>query len=709
MDGDSAAKPIELTSPVAALPGVRRADADAMAELGLRAVAHLIAHVPARYETEMDESEASSLVPETIGATRGEVTACRVAGFGSRQRFEAVLMDGSARVNLVWFNAPYLTKKIGAGTRLWVQGKVREHNGTLQIANPRFEVLREGDAAASGTPTGARLRPVYPASERAKSRTIERAVDAALPLALQLIEEHLPDPIRALRDLPRLAEAYRMVHRPIDEAEAARGRRRLAYDELLMLQLGVFLKRAYVRRELRAPALRHDEATRAAILRRLPFTLTAAQQRVVGEVGNDLSQTVPANRLIQGDVGSGKTAVAAYALMMAVASGHQGALMAPTEILAEQHDAGMQRLLAGSKVRIELLTGALTAAERESALGRVRRGEAEIVIGTHALLTDAVRFKSLAVVVIDEQHRFGVQQRAHLRSRDPAEDPDAEHTTPHTLVMTATPIPRTLAMTLFGDLDVSTIDELPPGRSPIRTEWVPPAARGRVDATLKAAIERGERAFWVVPAIDGGGEGEMASVTATQKRLEQGPLAGRRTAVLHGRMQTRVREHVMERFRRGLIDCLVATTVIEVGVDVPEATVMVIENADRFGLAQLHQLRGRVGRGAAPSICLLIGDPQTEDGRQRLEAMAASTDGFVLAERDLEIRGPGELFGARQSGAAAFKVADLSRDLALLRDARADAAAWVEASPHLDRPEDAVMRRRLGKRYGEAIGLVDVG
>jgi len=311
--------------------------------------------------------------------------------------------------------------------------------------------------------------------------------------------------------------------------------------------------------------------------------------------------------------------------------------------------------------------------------------------------------------VIDEQHCFGVQQRARLRSRDAAEEADAAHTTPHTLIMTATPIPRTLAMTLLGDLDVSTIDELPPGRSPVRTEWVPVVARGRVDATLRAAVERGERGFWVVPSIEASAEGELASITATQRRLEAGPLAGRRVAVMHGRMESRTREHVMERFRRGLIDCLVATTVIEVGVDVPEATVMVIENADRFGLAQLHQLRGRVGRGSAASVCFLIGDPQTEDSRQRLEAMAATTDGFVLAEKDLAIRGPGEMFGARQSGVAPFKVADLSRDLALLWDARADAAAWVEASPTLDRPADAVIRRRLGKRYGEAIGLADVG
>jgi len=709
---------IALVTPVAKLPGVQRRTAEALAGLGIRAVAHLLTHVPYRYEREHDAAPIASLVEGDVGAARGEVTACRVAGFGRRQRFEAVLCDDSGRVDLVWFNAPYLRKKIGAGTRMWVQGKPRRYRTGLQIANPRFRILGvdepDPEETESNEPAGERLRPIYPASEGVRPETIERLIEQVLPDALAQIEEHLPEQLLRRRELPSLAEAYRRVHKPSDEAEAETGRRRLAYDELIMLQLGVFLKKAYVEHRLKAPPLRFDDATQRAIVARLPFQLTPAQSRVVQELARDLTEATPANRLIQGDVGSGKTAVAACGLLMAVATGHQGALLAPTEILAEQHHAALSELLKGSSVRVELLTGSLQQAARKSALGRVASGEADIVVGTHALLTESVRFKSLALAVIDEQHRFGVHQRAHLRGKGPAasdgETADADaHTTPHVLVMTATPIPRTLAMTLFGDLDVSTIDELPPGRQPIETRVFDPRDRPAAEALLAERIDRGERGYVVVPAIDPSPEGGLASVRETVSRLQSGVLIGRRVAALHGRMNRREREHVMERFRRGLIDCLIATTVIEVGVDVPEATVMLIDNAERFGLAQLHQLRGRVGRGSEASVCILIGDANSDEGRQRLEAMASTRDGFELAERDMQIRGPGELFGARQSGLPPFKVADLIRDLELLRLAREDAAEWVSKSPGLDRPEDAIARRRLLKRFGDALGLADIG
>ncbi|MEM7622391.1 MAG: DEAD/DEAH box helicase, partial [Planctomycetota bacterium] len=595
--GSVAATPgaIELTTPLALIPGIRRRDADGLAAFGLRGVAHLLVHIPHRYEREHDEAPVADLVENEIGAARGEVTACRVAGFGRKQRFEAVLTDVTGRVDLVWFNAPYLRSKIGAGTWLWVQGKAKRYRDGLQIANPKFRIVAPDDGgetvetttgarAIDGTATGAgegvgdapgatsalidtgpRLRPVYPASELAPTGVIERAVQRVLPDAVRLIEEHLPPELLADRALVGLSDAYRMVHAPADEAEADRGRRRLAYDELLMLQLGVCLKREHVRRRLRAPELRHDEATREAILKRLPFTLTAAQDRVTRELAGDLSGSMPANRLVQGDVGSGKTAVAAYGLLMAVSSGHQGALLAPTEILAEQHDQGLRDMLAGSGVRIELLTGAITASDRAAALRRIHDGAADIVIGTHAILTESVRFRSLAIAVIDEQHRFGVHQRANLREKGPAgstQTPHAAggmHTSPHVVVMTATPIPRTLGMTLFGDLDVSTIDELPPGRTPIETRVFASEDRVSADALLAERIASGERGYYVVPAIDP--SETIASVRETVARLEGGALAAFRVASVTGRMDRRTREHVMERFRRGLIDCLVATTV----------------------------------------------------------------------------------------------------------------------------------------------------
>ncbi|MAY74803.1 MAG: ATP-dependent DNA helicase RecG [Phycisphaerae bacterium] len=711
---------LTLTTHVADVPGVRPAEARAMAAMGVRAVAHLIAHVPSRYEEEQPESLVSDLQADVIGSARGEVSDCRVAGFGRRQRFEAVLVDDSGRVNLVWFNAPYLMKKIGAGTRLWVQGKPKHHNGGLQLANPSYRILGVDDQGdGDDAEASISLRPIYPATEGAKSPVIERAVQRVLDDALPLIEEQLPEWARKEHGFPTLADAYRMVHTPRSHEDAELGRKRLAYDELVMLQLGVFLKRAYVRRRHKAPALRHDDALRERILSRLPYELTAAQARVVGEVATDLSGETPANRLIQGDVGSGKTAIAAYALLMAAASGHQGVLLAPTEILAEQHDAGMRKLLKDSDVRIELLTGSLSPAQRSAAVGRIASGKSQIIIGTHALLSEGVSFNSLAVNIIDEQHRFGVHQRGKLRTGtvdthgSPIETPVD---VPHTLVMTATPIPRTLAMTLFGDLDVSTIDELPPGRSPVVTTHLVPRARHVADHMLRERIERGEQAYVVAPVIDGpsrsedegGGEGELTAVREITARLESGPLAGRRVAALHGRMARADRERVMERFRQGTIHCLVATTVIEVGVDVPNATLMVIENADRFGLAQLHQLRGRVGRGSKASECVLIADPTTPDGAARIRAMVDTTDGFKLAEKDLEIRGPGELLGSKQSGLPPFRVADLTRDFVLLAEARNDARTWIERSPRLDAPEDEVMRRRLLKRFGDALGLADI-
>jgi ATP-dependent DNA helicase RecG len=400
-------------------------------------------------------------------------------------------------------------------------------------------------------------------------------------------------------------------------------------------------------------------------------------------------------------VGSGKTVVALYAMLMAVASNTQAALMAPTEILAEQHFLSIGTLLRGSTVRVELLTGALSKDDREASLGRIERGEADIVIGTHALLTERVRFRDLAVVIVDEQHRFGVHQRATLREK--ADDPGS---TPHTLVMTATPIPRTLALTIFGDLDVSNIQGLPPGRQPVATRIVGESQRDEVYAFVRERLDRGDQAYVVLPAIDD--SPPMRSVRSTAAWLEQTHFAGKRIAILHGQLKRDTREHVMERFRAGLIDALVATTVIEVGVDVPNATVMVIEHADRFGLAQLHQLRGRVGRGERKSVCILISDATTPEATQRLNVMSLYSDGFQLAEQDYVIRGPGEMLGLRQAGAPPFKVADLAHDFDLLRMARRDAARWIEQSPDLDAPADALLKKRTLRAHGAWLGFADV-
>jgi len=688
---------ITLLSPLVGLKGIGPKAAADLAGLGMTRLGHLVAHLPTRHERIEAEAPLRSLKAEQIVAARGEVTATRLAGTRGKERLEAVLCDDTGRIDLVWFNGAFLRTKIMPGARLRVQGKTKQRGPGLQLANPTYEII-EGDEA----PSEARIRPVYPASEAITSKRIERAVAAVLDRALPLIEDHLPEAYRRERALPTLREAYRMIHRPETEGDAAEARRRLAFDELLLLQLGVHLRRRETRVTRRAPRLESSPAVDAHIRKRLPFALTSAQNAVVAEIARDLARETPANRLIQGDVGSGKTAVAVYAMLLAVAGRHQAALMAPSEILAEQHGANIREMLKGSRVRVELLTGSTPKAERAGLLKRLRAGEIDIVIGTHALLTEDVAFASLALVVVDEQHRFGVHQRARLRAK--AEDAASA---PHVLVMTATPIPRTLAITLFGDLDVSTITGLPPGRKPVRTRVVPSAKRDEVLAWARTRLEAGEQAYIVAPHID---ESEdSASVQALQKTLEEGPFAGLTLGVLHGRLSAKARESVMRRFRAGSLHALVCTTIIEVGVDVPNASIMIVENADRFGLAQLHQLRGRIGRGTRPSACVLIGDPVTPEAEARLEAARTISDGFALAERDFELRGPGEVFGARQSGLPPFKVADLMRDRELLALAQRDAAAWIERSPGLAAPEEKLLRARLLKTYGEALGLADVG
>ena len=706
----SEAEPITLTTPPALVPGIGRHWGRQLATMGLTNVGKLIAHLPSRHELLEAEVQIADITIGRIISVRGQVTATQIKGRGRRPRFEAVLIDETGRLDLVWFNALYLRNKVHPGMRLRVQGMARLYEGAPQLANPRFEILPEDDPEPPMR--GEQVRPIYPASENVPSYRIESCIRAVLDDALPLIEDHLPESFRKERDLPSLARAYRMMHAPADEDEPIDARRRLAYDELLLLQLGVHMKRAHLRQALRSPAMRWSEAIDAHIRERFPFALTTSQDAVIKDIAADLSSDTPTNRLIQGDVGSGKTVVALYAMLMAVASGNQSALMAPTTLLADQHFASIGAMLEGSRVRVELLTGSTPPAEREAILARLALDPAEtegraagidILIGTHALLTESVRFGSLGLAVIDEQHRFGVHQRAALRAKV-----DDERMTPHVLVMTATPIPRTLAITLFGDLDVSTIAELPPGRVPAATRLVEPGRSGEVYRHVAERLGRGGQAYVVVPAIDSQDNG-VSDVTTVLNRLQRHELAGFRLAAMHGRLPRPAREHVMDQFRAGEIDALIATTVIEVGVDVPGASVMVIEHAERFGLAQLHQLRGRIGRGSAKSLCVLIAEPATDDARQRLAVLTETSDGFVIAEKDLELRGPGELFGTRQWGLPPLKVADLMRDRDLLALARRDAADWIARSRMLDAPDEQVLRRRLLKQYGPALGLGDVG
>jgi len=674
--------------------------------LELRCVADLLRHLPMRYEYEQPEQTIADArrVLEQPGvdkaniAVRGEVTDLKFVP-SRRPRLEVMLSDDTDSIHVMWFNTPWLKKQIHAGMYLHLHGTARRKGHEIHLINPKWRNVNP-DQPPDNRP--GRWKPIYPAGETLASRDIEKVIDHVLQPALGHLEDHLHEGYRRHAEIPTLAEAYRMAHRPESESEHKEGRRRLALDELLLLQLGVMLKRYHRQQTLTAIPLKYNEALDQHITDRFPFELTDAQRQVIDEIVTDLQKTRPMNRLLQGDVGSGKTAVALYAILLAVAGGHQGAIMSPTELLAEQHFASITEMLSGSKVTIELLTGSHSAPQRQDIERRLANGDIDIVIGTHALLTENVQFHSLAVAVIDEQHRFGVHQRATLRSKS-----DAPTTAPHALVMTATPIPRTLSLTVFGDLDISTIRDLPPGRQPIITRRVDPTQRDKVYDYAAQRLAAGEQVYVVVPVIDASETG-LVDLRSHVQWLQHGPFDGRRIAAVHGRLKREQREAIMYRFRKGEIDAIIATTVIEVGVDVPNATMMIIENADRFGLAQLHQLRGRVGRGEQRSLCVLIGDPQTEDAEARLNAMVETNDGFEIAERDLRIRGPGELFGARQSGLPPFHVADLSRDLDLLRMARRDAQAWIEENPTLAGKRDALLKKRLLKAHGEALGLGDV-
>lgn len=730
----AARPPIALTAPLIELAGVGPRKAKQLAALGLTNVGKLIAHLPSRHEWHEPTQPIASLGEAAQSSAVGEITATRLAGRYPRQRLEAKLTDATGSIDLVWFNGGYLKRQIQPGVHIRVQGKVASFNHRLQFANPSFDVIpdvepegepeSEGAARTIDAALDRRLVPVYPAGEGLKSRAIAEAISAAISAgALAHIDDHLDAEFRQARALPLLREAYRMQHMPQDEEEVALSRRRLAYDELLMLQLGVQLRRAELRQEGRAIALRADEPVHQRILSRLPYTPTPGQLSAMGELAADLAQTTPSNRLIQGDVGSGKTLVAGYAMLMAVATGHQAALMAPTEILAEQHYRSLQRMLSKADVRVAMLTGALSSSERQTVLADLRLGRADIVVGTHALLTESVSFKSLALVIIDEQHRFGVQQRAALREK-------AGEAIPHTLVMTATPIPRTIAVSVLGDLDVTTIGDMPPGRLAVHTEHVAMPSRAWAYERLKHHVAKGGLAFVVAPAIGeksqqleladadqfdapGMQREPLVGVLDLVEELKGGALKDLRIGLLHGRMPSPAREAVMERFRSGEVQVLVATTIVEVGVDIPGATCMVIEQADRFGLAQLHQLRGRVGRGSTPEglrpECLLVAAPSTDVGVQRLKAMTSTNDGFKLAEVDFSLRGPGELFGSRQSGALPLRVADLVRDAKLLELARRDAQAWVARSPKLGGLGDEIIKRRVLRTVGPWLGLADVG
>jgi len=687
-----------LDAPVTTLPGVSTVYAARLEKLGISTVGDLLHHYPNRYDdytalksiSQLQFGEEATVVG-TIWETRTRSTR------GGAALITSVIADASGTVEAVWFNQPYLVKQLRAGRRIVLSGKIDEHLGRLRLQSPAWEPL-EKELIHTG-----RLVPIYPLTRGITSRWLRRLVKRVVDHWTPRLQDHLPEAVRARAGLMDLGKAVRQIHFPDSQEAAVEARRRLSFDEFFFIQLGMLRRRRQWQRQAAAP-LPANEALLSSFLASLPFQLTEPQQRSLEQILGDLARPEPMSRLLQGDVGSGKTVVATAAALMAVAQGKQVALMAPTEILAEQHHRTVLELLAGMgedglarPVSVELLTGSVSRPERSRVYAALASGEIDIVVGTQALIQRHLTFYDLALVIVDEQHRFGVLQRGTLRGKGGS---------PHMLVMSATPIPRSLALTLYGDLEVSVIDQLPPGRQPIVTRWLLPRERERAYTFVLSQVEKGRQAFVLYPLIQESDKIEARAAVEEYERLQQTIFPQLRLGLLHGRMKTREKDEIMVRFRAGEIDVLVSTSVIEVGIDVPNATVMLIEGADRFGLAQLHQFRGRVGRGAHQSYCLLLSDlaspddPNTRQTWERLKAIEDTQDGFVLAEKDLELRGPGDFFGVRQSGLPALRLASLS-NVRVLEEARAEALVLYAEDPALEQPEHHALAEQVARFWQE--------
>ncbi len=680
------------------LPGVGPRRAEQLACVGIRSVGDLLFYFPFRHERQECRT-IEHLDPGMSATVVGQVTALQVRRGRRGTTVAGTLTDNTGRCRLCWFNAGWMADKLERGSIIRATGKVVEYRRLPQLVNPRFEVLGE-NASPVDEREPAHYEGIYPSSAELSSRTIGRLISANIDRLLGLVGEIQPPGLRRLRELVNRRWAVEAMHRPRSEDALAKARRRLAYDELLLMQLAVFLSRRHVKTEPVAAPLRTTDEIDRRIRGRFGFPLTAAQDRVVRTIVEDLGRSHPMHRLLQGDVGSGKTAVALYAALLAVANRVQAAFLAPTELLAQQHHRTILRFLASSRVRHALLTGRMSAKARRELLQEIEAGRIDLVVGTHALFQDDVRFCKLGLVVVDEQHRFGVRQRALMRKKGPS---------PHYLVMTATPIPRTLTLTFFGDLDVSTIDELPPGRAAITTRVIAPADQAAAWDFVRSRLLAGEQAYVVYPLVDESDKLELRAATIEYGRLREQVFPEFALGLLHGQMASDERESVMADFSARRLAVLVATTVVEVGIDVPNATCMVIEHAERYGLSQLHQLRGRVGRGAMPGNCILM--PTRSDGvdHERLAILTRTTDGFQIAEEDLRLRGPGEMLGTRQHGLPDFRVADLLKDGDLLRDARDDAARIIETDPQLRDPAHAGLRAELAARYRDMMAFMRAG
>jgi len=731
-----------LSRPLQYVKGVGPVRASLLQRLQLETFRDLMFHFPVAHKDRASITPIRKLKIGVDSNVVAKIIDVRGKRFNGKERIEALLQDASGDIRAVWWN-PYVADKLTPDASGFFSGKLKMSGNARELAAPEFEILNErgeGDVGADATlstgPSFGRIVPVY--NLRPKQRLADGAEAPEIRInqnflrkiifgaleegAAGRVPEQLPEKVVKSLKLMSLSEAIRQFHFPDTFAKANEARRRLVFEELFIISTGVALRRVQIESRAAAKRMPLLPAIQNRIKARLPFELTPSQAQVFAEISKDMSSAQPMNRLLQGDVGSGKTAVAVAALLLCVAHGGQAALLAPTEVLAEQHARTLNRMLDNSRVKISLLRGASSELERREFLRDVATGDVHIAVGTHALLEPTVIFKDLALIVVDEQHKFGVDQRKTLRAKGKA---------PHVLVMTATPIPRTLTLTLYGDLDVSRIDQPPPGRGEIVTKWLKEVDRSKVYRLMIDEARKGHASYVVLPRIDSDSNApqELAAAETPLKKKKRAPtrlwsevkgvedevkrlrehLPTLRMEMLHGRMPGAEKDRVLTLLRDGKIDVIVSTQVIEVGIDLPKATLMVIENAEMFGLSALHQLRGRVGRSERKSFCVIFGEPNTEETEERLKIFCKTRDGFEIAEADFKIRGPGQFFGTAQSGMPELKVADLLRDVGVLAEAREAAFALVRGDATLKKPEHAALKARVREVLGGRLGLIDVG
>ncbi len=695
-----------IDSPITVIRGISSSLATKFNKLGVKTVRDLLYFFPHRH---LDYSQKKSISQLTEGAEEtiiANVWQTQEIRLGGRRSTEAIVGDETGNVRVVWFNNPYLAKKLPTNTRVVLSGRVSLFNGRHVFESPEWELAEDKELVHTG-----RLIPLYPLTQGLRPRQVRKLMKEVVDQWAWQMEDFLPSELKERNNLLELPQAVSQAHYPNDNSARDKARVRLAFDELFILQLGVLSKKHDWKEGQPGSPFSTETSVLNTFLESLPFELTAAQHRVLKEILADLQEPQPMSRLLQGEVGSGKTVVATTALLMAVASGYQGAFMVPTEILAEQHFTNISELLsrAGHQeegegylhsysgllpqpITVALLIGDINQTTKRELQQRIHNGTIDIVIGTHALIQKGIEFHRLGLAVVDEQHRFGVDQRSALRQKG---------FSPHVLVMTATPIPRTLALTLYGDLDLSVIDQLPPGRQVVKTKWLEPAQRGSAYAFISRQVAGGRQAFIICPLVEESEAIQAKAAVAEYERLSQEVFSELRLGLLHGRMSAAEKDEVMRHFRSGEIHILVSTPVVEVGIDVPNATVTLIESADRFGLSQLHQFRGRVGRGQEQSYCMLLAQNPSIVAKERLDIIENIQDGFVLAEEDLKLRGPGEFFGTRQSGLPDLRMAKLS-DIALLELARSEAEKLFEKDKGLDKPEHSLLAKELARVWPQA-------